>query len=417
MPEILNQENLNFAKQLLEESGPSAMYDYLSSKGYNYATLANGVARGDSLGGAAALSFMKETAENTDHKISESQINNIRGAMAKSYLDALSYQANSSGGFVLREMNHTEAWAFHKEVFRKFGLSEDCWTLNTPLMLMDERDRETYWQDILSRAGDTAGEAVISARTANFMSYVYIFGDPSQIIASRSWFSRMIEGGSSEIYDALKASIGGPSDWLDAFLPATQPTTSVSPTATPDFSLADLLNYDYQVRDNYRRGQIGQGLYNDFNKWSSDTLRNNFNNFLNPQAPSGSAGFNFGLDTSGLHYNPIGAFYDSRSLATDSENSIADQTYVLFDQNQKGVSAEQLSALDSNGDGQLSGTELNSLSAWADLNENGQVDTDEIKSLAQRGITGIRAADFVFFTQGNSRLAGAVFCRSRSACC
>ncbi|MEN0108093.1 MAG: calcium-binding protein, partial [Pseudomonas sp.] len=55
-----------------------------------------------------------------------------------------------------------------------------------------------------------------------------------------------------------------------------------------------------------------------------------------------------------------------------------------------------------------SGNELSSLSAWADLNENGLVDTDEMRTLTQRGIVNIRATDYGFFTQGNSRLTGAV---------
>lgn len=61
MPDLLNNDDMNYAKRLLEESGPTAMYDYLSSKGYEYATLANGVAKGNSLAGATARQILGYT--------------------------------------------------------------------------------------------------------------------------------------------------------------------------------------------------------------------------------------------------------------------------------------------------------------------------------------------------------------------
>jgi len=39
------------ARRALDEHGPSAMYDVLAAKGDQYAVLANGVARGDSVAG------------------------------------------------------------------------------------------------------------------------------------------------------------------------------------------------------------------------------------------------------------------------------------------------------------------------------------------------------------------------------
>jgi Ca2+-binding RTX toxin-like protein len=154
---------------------------------------------------------------------------------------------------------------------------------------------------------------------------------------------------------------------------------------------------DYLANKFNKNGQLDKNFYNDFSKWFSDTLRNSFNQFQSQFVPS------FQLGNSGLNHNPIGAFYDSRSLATDTASSIADKTLTLFDQNQRGLTTNQLTALDTNADGQLSGNELNSVSAWADLNENGQVDADEMKTLAQRGIGAVSANDFGFFTQGNSR--------------
>ena len=48
MPQKLSLHDLERAKGLLETVGPAAAYDYLSAKGYRYAVLANGVAKGGS---------------------------------------------------------------------------------------------------------------------------------------------------------------------------------------------------------------------------------------------------------------------------------------------------------------------------------------------------------------------------------
>ena len=48
---------------------------------------------------------------------------------------------------------------------------------------------------------------------------------------------------------------------------------------------------------------------------------------------------------------------------------------------------EKLSLLDENGDGQIAGEELDTLSVWQDLNVNAQVDEGEISSVADMGIS------------------------------
>jgi Ca2+-binding RTX toxin-like protein len=409
MANSLNTDQLAHASKLLEAGGPAAMYDYLASEGYRYAILANGVAKGDSLAGDAALTFLKATAREIGKPLSIETVNSIRHDMAAKYLESLFQQADSNYGKTIGEIDYTVALKFHTKVFGDHGLPASGWTLFTPLMMMNEESRGVYWEDVLRRAGTVEGEIVISTMTVNFLSQAYVMGEPAQTIAIRTWFGRMLAGGADEVGSSMKTSIEALIDsgsesaiGLKLYLQSEWPIVFGSPTGSTNLNLPDLLNYDQQLRDQYNRNLIGQGLYNDFSKWSSDTLRNNFNNLQNPPTPSGTNGFNFGLDASGLHYSPIGAFYDSRSEVTDTAASIADKTLTLFDQNQKGLTVDQLSLRDANRDGLLSGDELNSLSAWADLNENGQVDNNEMRTLAQRGIVSIRATDFEFFTQGNS---------------
>jgi len=76
-----------------------------------------------------------------------------------------------------------------------------------------------------------------------------------------------------------------------------------------------------------------------------------------------------------------------------------------------GLSSAQLAALDTNADGKLSGTELNGLLAWSDLNEDGVLNqsataTNELTTLsaalAATGLSSIRSSDYAFYTAGNA---------------
>ncbi|ACB67603.1 Hemolysin-type calcium-binding region [Burkholderia ambifaria MC40-6] len=104
-------------------------------------------------------------------------------------------------------------------------------------------------------------------------------------------------------------------------------------------------------------------------------------------------------------YNPIGAFYEAKSLELDTAASIANKTPVLLNAQRQGLSAETLRSLDTNRDGKLSGAELNGLQVWVDMNEDGIADAGEFRALHHAGISEIRAVDFDIVTRGNSRYA------------
>ena len=97
-PTSLTQAELNYAQSLLQGAGgAAAMYDYLDSKGYDYAAFANGVAQGDSLEGLAAIEFMKIQAESQGHPLSPDEINAIKFDMAKGFFNALQAQFDKDG--------------------------------------------------------------------------------------------------------------------------------------------------------------------------------------------------------------------------------------------------------------------------------------------------------------------------------
>ncbi|WP_240462055.1 calcium-binding protein [Burkholderia sp. Nafp2/4-1b] len=106
-------------------------------------------------------------------------------------------------------------------------------------------------------------------------------------------------------------------------------------------------------------------------------------------------------------YNPIGAFYEAKSAAFDKAASIADKTPVLLDANRWGVGVSALQSRDANRDGKLTGAELDGLQVWIDANEDGIGDAGEFRSLAQAGISEIRAVDYDVITRGNHHHASA----------
>ena len=73
-PNVLTQDNLNYANSLLDQGRVSEMYDYLAAQGYQYAQLANGVANGDSPAGLIALEFMENTAQAQGLTLSQAEV-------------------------------------------------------------------------------------------------------------------------------------------------------------------------------------------------------------------------------------------------------------------------------------------------------------------------------------------------------
>jgi|GEM_PF-6047918 len=134
-----------------------------------------------------------------------------------------------------------------------------------------------------------------------------------------------------------------------------------------------------------------------FYDWSSDNLVSNTSSY------TFSTGYTYDYDDF-LPLDPIGAFYESTTPANDPALSIADKTSVFLDGAGQGLNATQVATLDANQDGKLGGSELGSLTAWADRNENGQRDAGEVAGLVQAGINEVLAGDYGFYTRGNSRL-------------
>lgn len=117
------------------------------------------------------------------------------------------------------------------------------------------------------------------------------------------------------------------------------------------------------------------------------------------------------LRRANFSFSPIGAFYESTSAGFDSAISIAGNTFRVLNRDGVGLTAAQLAVLDTNGDAQLSGTELHGLLAWSDLNEDGVLNqsmstSNELSTLSAAltaiGLNSMCASAYAFYTTGNA---------------
>lgn len=206
MPQELSQADLDSARLLLESSGPSAAYDFLAKQGYTYATLANGVARSNSIAGVVAISFMNVTAARVGVPISSVDVDRILNEMASGYISALSSKVDQVSGVLVEDISYKDAWAFHEEVFVRNGLTVDAWTLNSVLKVITEETREIYWKDVLASAGDGVEEAFLAIKTDKLMSLASSIGSSENKEIAKSWLSRI--DSPSGMLEIAKTSFG-----------------------------------------------------------------------------------------------------------------------------------------------------------------------------------------------------------------
>ncbi len=191
----LNAADLACARQLLEShqesKDPSPMYDFLIAKGDRYATLANGVARGNSIAGGMAIHYLESVAASHNQPINEGQLNDIRFAMAHGYLDMQQDRLDKSGDTIYGDINHKQAALFHNRVFREFVLPPEAWTLDPVFKAIDEKSRPVYWEQVLNAAGKPVEELKLSVDTYQKMALSSKLAPDEIQKSSQEWFARV----------------------------------------------------------------------------------------------------------------------------------------------------------------------------------------------------------------------------------
>lgn len=89
----------------------------------------------------------------------------------------------------------------------------------------------------------------------------------------------------------------------------------------------------------------------------------------------------------------LGSFYESMQLSNDDTESISDETGRLFNSG-AAVTLATFDALDTNSDGVINSSDssFNNLTIWVDADEDGILDSGELKTMAQAGISALMVA-------------------------
>jgi subtilisin-like proprotein convertase family protein/Ca2+-binding RTX toxin-like protein len=259
MPQELKMSDLDYAKGLLASKGPEEMYDYLAAKGYKYATLANGVVKGDSVAGEVAINFMKLTASDLNRAMSDSDVNRVRQQMADAYINVLVDKVDKGTGTLTSDINHREAWDFHSKIFKENGLPADAWTLNSVLLVMSQRSREGYWQAALDAAGSLPAELSLAARTDVLMSTASSAGTEQNRKLAKSWINRIDSpSGTLTFLSSVASQLGSAATGL--FGPPVETTAGASPInhiniqITPDPKPQQKIPTENQAREDVANG-------------------------------------------------------------------------------------------------------------------------------------------------------------------
>nr|WP_314492880.1 S8 family serine peptidase [uncultured Pseudomonas sp.] len=160
----ITQEDLDQARFLFDSSGPAAAYDFLESKGSNYAKLANGVAKEKGYAGNTAIAYMKQVYfEKHGIEMPSAKLEEVKFLMGKGALEA--YQKNLNEKLLDPDIKLDQAVSFHEKAFITADLGPEYWTLDSILKVLPEQEREAYWNRTLNLAGDFTGEVMIAANT------------------------------------------------------------------------------------------------------------------------------------------------------------------------------------------------------------------------------------------------------------
>ncbi|MBB4591541.1 putative Ig domain-containing protein [Xanthomonas cannabis] len=201
MVDVMNMEDLDQARALLDAGRIDDMYAYIAKFGHRYSRLASGVARGNMFSGLSALEFLEETAKAAGTSVDSAGIQEVRKQMAGAFLTQLFTIAQNENGIVEREITADEAWTFHNRVFTSLGLPTDSWTMNTPFELLDEDQRNELWDVLLESNGRWPFDSASGIRLA-----LTVWQNSDGSGKAASWFDRL--GYNPDIFSAWLARVG-----------------------------------------------------------------------------------------------------------------------------------------------------------------------------------------------------------------
>jgi len=170
-------------------------------------------------------------------------------------------------------------------------------------------------------------------------------------------------------------------------------------------TLDQMLDADRQMKSLHRLGELGSGTWGMYTDWSTRQL-------VQDKPFSYAPGYTYRPTFEMPGHDPIGAFYESRSAAMDPADSVVERNFRILDNTSDALSEQQLRQRDLDGDGRLSGDELDGLSAWIDRNEDGVMENADgaanekvslRTALAGIGLISLSQAHYRWSTAGNGK--------------
>jgi hypothetical protein len=255
--EKLTGEDLDNAQRLLDSKGPGAMYDFLSAKGYKYATLANGVAKGNSVAGAVAINFIMQTASASGVHLSPEIIDKLKFTLAGAYLGKLREKFEKYG-VVDIDINYIEGWGIHNDALPMYGVVPEGWTLYAVFSVMKPESRESYWGVVLDSAGNVQKELELAVQTDRMMSTASVIGPEENRKLAKSWIDRVdspsgtwtvLSSVISQMKNAALELFGEPETATD-----TPPDNLIQIEITPDPQPQQKIPGENQAREDVSNG-------------------------------------------------------------------------------------------------------------------------------------------------------------------
>lgn len=122
-----------------------SIYHLLEKQGLRYATLAKGIAKGNTAIGLVTNVYLQLIARYKLHKIINNQANadipldNIKIAMAHAYAQFIiqQFDQQDSNVCIIKEITLSTVRTLHTKVFNDFGLGTEVWILAIPFKLLD----------------------------------------------------------------------------------------------------------------------------------------------------------------------------------------------------------------------------------------------------------------------------------------
>lgn len=230
-------------------------------KGDKYAVLANGVARGDSLSGVAAINYMKSVAAGVGRPMQEIDVDKVRVEMANKYMEVLLKKI--SKGPIVGQVSQKEVAAFHKETFESLEYPERAWTLSPVFDVIAVENREDYWRHVLSSAGNLTDEFTLSFHTHRMMAMASVVSSAENRLIAKEWISRvesptgvpdLISAAAASLFNSINNAFKAASHFDNA----TDQTLQIEITPTTE-SRRDLQGQD-DIRNDVSNGYVDRRL-------------------------------------------------------------------------------------------------------------------------------------------------------------